>query len=86
MLSIIDDCPSSQDIPQTQVMSSIQLGSFHLNQMEMGKHTDSGQDLESRVNNYRLYASTDTGVCGKTHTLGNEGDLESGGNEMMTAG
>ena len=86
MLSIVDDCPSSQDISQTHVMSTIQLVSFHLNQVEMGKHTDSGQDLESRLNNYRLYANTDTGVCGKTHAFGNEGDLESGGNEVITAG
>ena len=60
--------------------------SFPLNRVEMGKHADSGQYLESQANNYRLYASTDTNMCENPHGLGNEGDIESGTNEMMTTG
>jgi len=89
MLSVVDHGPSSLDIPQTLVVSRAQrisARSVPLNQVEMDKHTGSGQQLESRANHYGLCASTDTNVCQKPHGLGNEGDIESGRNEMMTAG
>ena len=88
-LNIVDDCASSQDIPQTHVMSSIQrvsCGSFPLNRVEIDEHTDSGQYLDSQEYHYGSYTGTDTDVCAETHRLGIEGDIEIGRNKMMTAG
>ena len=43
-------------------MSSTQRMSLPLNQVEMDKHTDSGQYVESRANRYGSYSSTNTEV------------------------
>jgi len=69
-------------------MSSVQRisRSFPLVQVEMDKRPGSGQHIEPCTNHYDSYASTDTNLCEKLHVLGNEGDIESGRNEMMTAG
>jgi hypothetical protein len=67
-------------------MSSTQRVSLPLNRVEMDKHMDSGQYVESLANHCGSCASTNTEVRGQTHELGNEGDIESGRIKMMTAG